>query len=107
MPIKWKKSPQIHVSFLSGAPGERNAVLLLHFLERGSGQSFLIKRKLRGVVTSPMEKPPPGSKASDRSSKQSQKRARQANVQVMRPYLPWVTANIIWVNRSSDFHRLL
>ena len=85
-------------------------MLLLHFLERGSGQGFIIKRKLRGVVTSPMENPPPGSKAGGRSSKQSQKRARQANVQVVQPYLPRVTecwADIIWVNRSSDFHRLL
>jgi len=86
MPIKWKKSPQIHVSFLSDAPGERNAVLLLHFLERGSGQGFIIKRKVRGVATSPMEKPrpqpskpPPGSKASNRRVKQGQTRARQPN----------------------------
>lgn len=73
MPIKWKKSPQIHVSFLLDAPGERNAVLLLHFLERGSGQGFIVKRKLRGVATSPMEK------VSGRSVKQRQKRARQPN----------------------------
>jgi len=86
MPIKWKKSPQIHVSFLSDAPGERNAVLLLHFLERGSGQGFIIKRKVRGVATSPMEKPrpqpskpPPGSKASNRRVKRGQTRARQPN----------------------------
>jgi len=114
MPIKWKKSPQIHVSFLSDAPGERNAVLLLHFLERGSGQGFIIKRKLRGVATSSMEKarpqpskPPPGSKASNRRVKQSQTRARQPNnVQVIHPYLRRVTeclADIFWVNSISDF----
>ena len=117
MPIKWKKSPQIHVSFLPDAPGERNAVLLLHFLERRSGQGFIIKRKLRGVATSPMKKtrpqpskPPPGSKVSDRSVKQSQKRARRPNVQVMRLYLLRNTECLadLGVNSISDFpHRLL
>ena len=70
MPCKWNKPRQIHLAFLPNAPGERDAMLVLHFFDGRRLQKFKVKRKLRGVAISPWEKQRPQPSRPEKSNDQ-------------------------------------
>ena len=47
------------MSFIPAVPGEWDATLVLHFVERTQGQTVIITRRLHGVATFQREKPRP------------------------------------------------